>query len=278
MHPTTVTYTNAIGACKRAEVPDITMAVQLLREAEIDGVKPNVFMYSAAIWTAESCGDSKRALLLMDEMKRAKCRPNAVSYDGGKLYKADIPLLFSFVSISDFSSSKWCCTFVVISTLSQAGSFLEACAVFKGMKQDGINPTRITMQNLALVSQKCDCPLNLVAKELETILSYLSPSESQSLFSGQIYDSLMRTYGKMNDFDSALRVFDSINRVNALCLSSILYVSSAVTPARWEDAIILLHSSDIVPGASNRGRIDYSALSYAAIACAKENEWEVSLD
>eukprot|EP01083_Nonionella_stella_P084611 234275_1 len=82
----------------------------------------------------------------------------------------------------------------------------------------------------------------------------------------------------MDAYDDALRIFEMIEGVNAQCLSSMLYVCSAVSPARWEDAILLLHTSDIVPGASNRGRIDYSALSYAVIACAKENEWEEGLN
>jgi len=84
MTPTSVTYTNAIGACKRAEPPDLERALFLLDEAQKNGVEPNVFMYSAAIWTAERCGDAKTALFLLSSMERNGCTPNAVSYDGGE--------------------------------------------------------------------------------------------------------------------------------------------------------------------------------------------------
>lgn len=42
------------------------------------------FMYSAAIWTAERCGDAKTAIFLLASMRSNRCTPNAVSYDGGK--------------------------------------------------------------------------------------------------------------------------------------------------------------------------------------------------
>jgi hypothetical protein len=40
--PTSVTYTNAIGACKRTNPPDMDTALYFLEEANKDGVKQNV--------------------------------------------------------------------------------------------------------------------------------------------------------------------------------------------------------------------------------------------
>ena len=40
--PTSVTYTNAIGACKRADPPDMNAALYFLEEAQEDGIKKNV--------------------------------------------------------------------------------------------------------------------------------------------------------------------------------------------------------------------------------------------
>ena len=85
IRPTAVTYTNAITVCRKAKPPDLKTALQLLDDATRDGVKQNVFMYSAAIWTAERCGDYQTAVKLLKDMKKSRLsKPNIVSYDGGK--------------------------------------------------------------------------------------------------------------------------------------------------------------------------------------------------
>jgi len=82
---TSVTYTNAISVCRKAEPPDVNTAQYLLDLAKVDGVSPNVFMYSAAIWTAERCGNWEVALSMLESMKRTpSSQPNIVSYDGGE--------------------------------------------------------------------------------------------------------------------------------------------------------------------------------------------------
>eukprot|EP01083_Nonionella_stella_P216267 777583_1 len=133
-------------------------ALDLLHQAEIDGIHPNVFMYSAAIWTAEQCGDCKAALFLLDAVNRNKCRPNAVSYDG------------------------------VISTLSQEGKFLEACAIFKSMKKDNIRPTAITFNKLAMAAQKCTTSSHdAIATALNDIVcNYLTGEERNASITGNI--------------------------------------------------------------------------------------------
>jgi hypothetical protein len=85
LRPTAVTYTNAIGVCRRATPPDLKTAIFLLDDASEKGVPKNVFMYSAAIWTAERNGDWEMALSILNSMKgQLSSQPNAVSYDGGK--------------------------------------------------------------------------------------------------------------------------------------------------------------------------------------------------
>ena len=163
----------------------------------------------------------------------------------------------------------------VLSCLAMHGKFESACSLFKFMRQDRIQPTAITFQKLALAAQKSDCSAKLIVEYMNEILSGLKENEKDIMMSGPIYNSIIRAYGSLNDPNSALRVFESIDRVNAQVLSSILFVCSSVSPARWQDAIIILHTSDIVVGAAGRGRIEYGALTYAVIACAKENEWKV---
>lgn len=143
------------------------------------------------------------------------------------------------------------------------------------MKHDEVCPTAITFQKLALACQKSSCPPETVVECLEGVLCQLNDHERNAMISGPIYNRLIRAYGKLNDFDNSLRIFESIDSTNAQILSSMLFVCSAVTPVRWQDAIIILHTSDIVVGAAGRGNIEYSALSYAVIACSKENQWKV---
>jgi len=246
--PTSVTYTNAIGACKRADPPDMNAALYFLEEAQKDGIKKNVFMYSSAIWTAERCGDAKTAIFLLSSMRRNGCTPNAISYDG------------------------------VLSTLASIGKFEEACSIFRIMKKDEVRPTVTTFQKLVSGCQNSDCSAEIIVKCFEGILTQLNEHERRAVMSGPVYTSLIKAYGELNDFDEAFRVFDSIDRANAQILSSMLFVCSAVSPVRWQDAIIILHTSDVVAGAVGRGRIEYSALSYAVIACSKVNQWQEGLN
>jgi pentatricopeptide repeat protein len=65
--------------------PDLDSALKLLEDAQqIDGITPNVFMYSAVIWTAEKSGESECAMDLLMTMKKKGCTPNIVAYDGGE--------------------------------------------------------------------------------------------------------------------------------------------------------------------------------------------------
>lgn len=71
-----------MGVCKR--VGDLETALCLFEEAKTDGIKPNEFMYSSAIWTAAKLKDSQSAKFLFDKMILEKITPNAICFDGGK--------------------------------------------------------------------------------------------------------------------------------------------------------------------------------------------------
>ena len=76
---------------------------------------------------------------------------------------------------------------------------------------------------------------------------------------------------------NAIRIFNELEQTDAECLSSILFVCSISSPSRYKEAIMILHTSDIVHGARGPGFVETEALSYAVIACSKENQWEVSV-
>ena len=99
---------------------------------------------------------------------------------------------------------------------------------------------------------------------------------------GPLFDSLIRAHGDESEpgasYSAARMAFDSIvGPVDDACLSAMLLVCSSTKPARWEEAVILLHSSDIVSGARGPGRISSRALSYAVVACAKADRWDEAL-
>lgn len=78
--PTEVTYTTAITACRKAG--DLQAALRLLDTAEMDGMRPSLFMYSATIWAAERYGDVDVAMDLLQRMRKTGCHPNSVVYSG----------------------------------------------------------------------------------------------------------------------------------------------------------------------------------------------------
>lgn len=121
--PNSITYTHAISAC-RSDVESVRFLLDLARN---DGLEPNVYMYSAAIW---SCGDDADAALdILEQMQMAdnNCAPNVVSYNG------------------------------VISSLAIQGRAEEALSLFEEMKDANVKPNRITFQVSSECWQTDDC-------------------------------------------------------------------------------------------------------------------------
>jgi len=248
LKPTCQTYTNAISICSRCNPPDLSMALELLKDAETkDGLIPNVFMYSATIWTAERSGNATIALNVLNLMK-PKCKPNTICYDG------------------------------VMSALGKQGMIEEAMKVFYEMKNDNIPLSRNTFQGLATAASRSSVEMEVLLNNLRKLLTMLSEDEKRVELCGSIYNFLILGYGSIGKVEDALYIFDSIRQTNSQCLSAILYVCSTSHPARWEDAITIIHSSDIVVGAQGPGKIEAMALTYAIIACSKENEGDEALN
>lgn len=114
---------------------------------------------------------------------------------------------------------------------------------------------------------------------LEHILSLMKPYEMRVNVGGPILEVLIRQYGAGGKYTEARRVFDLIQGpVDAKCLRAMLYACSAGEPPRWEDALSLLHTSDIVEGTRGPAKVDSKSLSYAMLACAKADQWEEALN
>lgn len=165
----------------------------------------------------------------------------------------------------------------MFSALAPGGHFKDACHLYDLMIQNNISPTIMTFRALAKCAENSIEHL-AVTEIIDGLEGILRRSNVNVELSSAIYNILILMYGQVNDFENAIRTYKGSKSADPCSLASILYVSSTVSPARYEDAIILLHTSDIVPGARGRAMIDSKALSYAIIACAKENEWEEGLN
>jgi hypothetical protein len=114
---------------------------------------------------------------------------------------------------------------------------------------------------------------------LEHILSLMNPYEMRANVGGPILEALIRQYGAGGKYAEARGVYELINGpVDAKCLRAMIYACSAGEPPRWEDALSLLHTSDIVEGTRGPAKVDSKALSYAMLACAKADQWQEALN
>lgn len=115
---------------------------------------------------------------------------------------------------------------------------------------------------------------------LERIVARMSSEERTSRIGGAVFEALISVYGSQGRFDEASKTFETIEGgVDGPCLRAILLACSKASPVRWLDATTILHTSDIVEGATaGPGQVDQIALSNAIIACAKANEFEEGLN
>jgi pentatricopeptide repeat domain-containing protein 1 len=242
--PTTKSYTLAIKACR----DDFDSARYLLDNSIHDGIDPpNVFMYSAAIWTAERCGLPNEAMALLEEMKIKGVAPNAVSYGG------------------------------VLSALSKAGRPLDAVEMFLELKDNGIRTDESVFTRLMeAIQNRKDSRLN-VLDLLETIMSRMEASDFSVKTAGPILEAVILEYGMNDRFDDALWVFEMIyGPTNGPCLRAIL--SACALSYRWQEAISILHTSDIVDCAVGPALVDTRAIGFAILACSKSGEWQEGLN
>lgn len=246
--PTSVTYAYAINICQRADDLDLQDVECFLGWAEDDGIKPTVFMYASAIWSAQRIGDCSKALEFFHEMESLGCEPNSVAFDG------------------------------VISALCGNDDLEQALEMYEKTRTLGHSVSLATMKRIATLIQSLQ---SLDEEELymDKIAKTLDINSRTVESAGPILEALINFYGSQGRFDEALETFDSISgRIDGPCLRAILYACAQASPARWTDAVTILHTSDIVEGTSGPGKVDQVALGNAIIACCKADEFEEGLN
>lgn len=249
--PTSVTYTNAITVCRKAKPPDLPRARKFLESAIREGIKPNVFMYSAAIWCAECSGDADAAVTFLDEMRSSvparRCDPNGVTYDG------------------------------CMSALASEGRYKEVINMFQEMKDRKIESLPSAYKRIAIAVTKANLSEEQVPGILEPIVRGMTKKDLRSAYIGPVLATLIRSYGSRGMYSRAKKTFRLIRGpTDSSCLSAMLYACAKST--KWQDALFFLHTSDIVADAQGPGRIDSVALTYASIACARADQWREALN
>lgn len=249
--PTSVTYTNAITVCRKSNPPDLPRARKFLEIAIREGIKPNVFMYSAAIWCAECSGDADAAVTFLNEMKSSvparRCDPNSVTYDG------------------------------CMSALASEGRYNEVINMFQEMKDRKIEPLPSAYKRIAMAVTKANLSEEQVPVILEPIVRGMTKKDLRSAYIGPVLATLIRSYGSRGMYNRAKKTFRLIRGpTDSSCLSAMLYACAKST--KWQDALFFLHTSDIVADAQGPGRIDSVALTYASIACARADKWREALN
>lgn len=110
---------------------------------------------------------------------------------------------------------------------------------------------------------------------LERILGQMEATEMHASLGGRVLEALIINYGMQRRFHDARRVFDMIiGPTDGPCLCAILSACSMASPPRWEEALEIIHTSDIVDSATGPAKIDPRAIGFAMIACSKADEWE----
>ena len=240
IYPNSISYTNAIARCRKASTSsdldvrryafDIAFSLfELAKESILDTAAPrvdlNVYLYSSLIWVAESVGNYKAAVQILRSME---CSPNTVCYDG------------------------------VISALSKRGLHREALYFYFEMQKLGFLCTRNVYSKLAFAINNARDPEVFASPRkkaalLEGVLSRMSERDRSVSVGGPLFEMLIRCHGNKAEQGSshtaARLVFDQIEGpVDNACLSAMLRVYSSVS--MWEEAIMVLHCSDIVKEAT----------------------------
>ncbi len=114
---------------------------------------------------------------------------------------------------------------------------------------------------------------------LSRVVDVMEPCERTGEMGGPVFEALIKYLGSAGRFDEALATFNMMEGPTGVrCLRSILFQCRAAVPPRWEDAIEILHASDITEPGCGTGRIDQRALSHVVIACCRANQWEEAMN
>jgi pentatricopeptide repeat domain-containing protein 1 len=265
--PTIISYTKAIVACR--QVGDLETAFWLLRTAILDdGLEPDVYIYSAVIWTAAAAKNWQQAVALVEEMKSRGCMPSNVSYNG----------LLAALSEASYSDKN-----------DDEHRFELALAVLEAIHHDGLVSTKSTFSQLARLATMPSEQQRRLARLERIYHDKMTLEEKQEVaIGGPVLQALINAYGAQGQYAQARQVFDTISSsYNDIgCVRAILFACSAAKPqTAWQQALEILHSSNYtMTSRGSDARIivlpaytDSVSVSSTMLACSKADQWRDSL-
>jgi pentatricopeptide repeat protein len=270
--PSIISYTKAIVACR--QVGDLETALWLLQTAILDdGLEPDVYIYSAVIWTAAAAKDWKKARALVEEMKSRGCRPAIISYNG------------LLAALSEASCNDNHC---------DEHRFELALAVLDDIHHDGLVSTKRTFSQLArlatITASGTDQQRRLARLEQIYHEKMTVDEKKEVSIGGPILQALMNAYGAHGQYLQARKIFDAISstRNDIGCVRAILFACGTAKPRpAWQQALVILHATNCTITSVSWGseaRIivlpsstDATSVSSAMLACSKADQWQESL-
>ena len=243
--PSLRTYSRAIAVCRKAG--DLEMAMRLFELVKDDGLEPDVYIFSAVIWTAAEIGDFTHVKRMMDEMMRSGVKPNIISYNG------------------------------LLAAYERGRRFDEMVECFLDLQEE----TAATASTFHILSRAARKVIDIPERcsFLEKIYQNMKVDDKHVSIGGRLVETYIFALGIERRYEDAKIVFESIQGASdAPILRSILFACSNAEPPAWEDALEILHTSDIFFQSRPPAYVDEVALAYAMLACSKADRWEEALN
>jgi len=166
---------------------------------------------------------------------------------------------------------------LVISSLASRGKAKLIFELFHEMRLCNIKPSANTYHKIAQAASKLNVDESI--RFLDEVISNINHRDLRIEMSSSIIESQIRNYGSMGRFQDALRTYTMIQGpVDTNCLNAIMSVCATSSPARWKDALFILHNSDIFEDSAGPAKINSRALNYAIFACTKADQWNEAIN
>jgi pentatricopeptide repeat domain-containing protein 1 len=241
--PSMISYTKALVVCRKAK--DLTMARSLLTTARNDGLFPDVFMYTTAIWTAAGAQRPKAAVTLLQQMRQSnQGRATIVSYNG------------VLAALAASSSQR----------VGGGDGTLAYDLFINCITNSGLQPTFTTYALLVAAIQK-EAPSER-QRMMTTILCRLEEQEKRSSAVQPLWKELICTCGLTGDFDTARQCIETLGQdVDNSIVLAYSKVCSEAKPPLWNETLSLARSN----AAGMSKTMASLVYSHAILSCAKND-------
>ncbi|KAI0057735.1 hypothetical protein BV25DRAFT_1771569, partial [Artomyces pyxidatus] len=249
MTPTADAY-GALIQCVKETTDDTARAMAYFEEAQMRGVKPNVFLYNTTISKLAKARKADFAIELFQQMKSSSMKPSSITYGA---------VIAACCRVGDSTSAE-----TLFEEMTSQANFKPRVPPFNTMMQfyvqtkphrqrfmhyytrlvqAGIKPTAHTYKLLLDMHGTIE-PVDF--KSMERTFAQLV-NERNVQIQGSHWASLINAYGCVGkDLDKATAIFDSI-ATHPSTLASGLQLPDAVTFEALINVLVTLRRTDLIP-------------------------------